>query len=171
MPLGPAAPMPAAVSIHCCERTAMALRASASGGSRRAERSSERTASLCGTEQFEPAHQHVEQPLARRFLFHVGIDLGQHLAVELLGMGGEDGERRAEFAAQFGERDAGALGQLGEADPLDRLLGQQRHKRVDDAFARRAGRGGRATLERRGFERAALRAMTCLLRSIAVTGV
>ena len=82
MPLGPLAPMPAAVSIHCCERTAMALSASASGGSRRAERSSERTASLCGAEQFEPAHQHVEQPLARRFLRHVGIDLGQHLAVE-----------------------------------------------------------------------------------------
>ena len=128
MPLGPLAPMPAAVSIHCCERTAIALSASASGGSRRAERSSERTASLCGAEQFEPAHQHIEQPLARRFLRHVGIDLGEHLAVELLDVGGEDRKRRAELAAQLGQRHAGALGDLGEADALDRLLGEQRHE-------------------------------------------
>ena len=116
---GPAAPMPAAVSIHCCERTAMPLSASASGGLRRAERSSERTASWCGASSFEPAHQHVEQPLARRLLGHVGDRAGQHLAVDLLDVGGEDRERRAELAAQVGERDAGALGDLGEADPLE----------------------------------------------------
>ena len=42
---------------------------------------------------------------------------------------------RAELAAQLGERDAGALGDVGKADPLERLLGEQRHEGVDDALA------------------------------------
>ena len=57
-------------------------------------------------------------------------------------MRGEDRERRAELAAQVGERDAGALGDLGEADLLERLLGEQRHEGCDDALARRAGDRG-----------------------------
>ena len=57
----------------------MPLSASARPGLRIAERISERTASLCGASSFEPAHQHVEQPFARRLLGHVGIDAGQHL--------------------------------------------------------------------------------------------
>ena len=49
MPLGPDAPISAAVSIHCCERTASPLSASARPGLQDAERISERTASLCGS--------------------------------------------------------------------------------------------------------------------------
>ena len=56
---------------------------------------------LVGRERFEPAHQHVEQPLARRLLGHVGIAAGEHRAVDVLDVGGEDGERRAEFGAQL----------------------------------------------------------------------
>ena len=48
MPLGPDALMPAAVSIHCCERTATPLSAKARPGLRRTERISERIASRCG---------------------------------------------------------------------------------------------------------------------------
>ena len=79
-------------------------------------------------QQLNPAHQHVEQPLARRFLLHVGIDFSEHLAVKLLDLGAEDRKRRSEFAAQVGQRDAGALGDFGQADALDRLLGEQHMK-------------------------------------------
>ena len=48
IPRGPAAPMSAAVSIHCCERTARPFRAKARPGLRAAERVSERTAAWCG---------------------------------------------------------------------------------------------------------------------------
>src|SRR5262249_49872639 len=48
MPLGPAAEMPAAASIHCCERTASALIAIARPGLHAVERCSDRTAALCG---------------------------------------------------------------------------------------------------------------------------
>ena len=82
MPRGPEALMPAAVSIHCCERTAKPLSARASGGLRRAERNSERTASRCGASHFEPPHQHVEQALARRLFRHVAQILGEHGAID-----------------------------------------------------------------------------------------
>ena len=86
-------------------------------------------------QQLDPAHQHVEQPLARRLLGHVGIIAGEHRAVDLLYVGGQNREGRTECAAQVGERNAGALGDLGKADLFDRLFGKQRHEGVDDALA------------------------------------
>ena len=132
--------MSAAVSIHCCDRTASPFKAKANPGLRVAERVSERTAALWGVEHLEPAHQDVEQALARRLLGHVVIGAGEHRAVDLLHLRGEDRERRAECPAQLGQRDAGLLGDLGKADLLDRLLGEQRHERFDDPLARRLGR-------------------------------
>ena len=55
---------------------------------------------LVRRKRLEPAHQHVEQPLARRLLGHVGVAAGQHRAVDLLDVSGEDREHRAEFVAQ-----------------------------------------------------------------------
>ncbi len=49
IPPGPLASRSAAANIHCCERTASAFSAMAIPGSRRHERSSERTASLRGS--------------------------------------------------------------------------------------------------------------------------
>ena len=78
--------------------------------------------------RLDAAHQHVEQPLARRLLGHVGFTAGQHLAVELLHVRGEDRERAGELAAQHRERDVGARGDVAEADLLEPLLGEQRHQ-------------------------------------------
>ena len=61
-------------------------------------------------QNFDPAHQHVEQAFARRLLFHVAHVLRQHGAVDGLDVGGEDTERRGEFAAQLRERHAGTAG-------------------------------------------------------------
>jgi hypothetical protein len=107
-------------------------------------------------QHFEPAHQHVEQALARRLLRHVVIAAaGEHGTVDGLHVRGEDGERRAERVAQARERDAGILGDLGKTDLLDRLFGEQRHERVDDAFALglAAARGGPCGRFRRWFAR------------------
>ena len=90
---------------------------------------------LVRRERLEPAHQHVEQPLARRLLGHVGVAAREHLAVDLLDMGGVDRKQRAEFAAQRGERDPGAGGDVGKADPLDRMLRQQGQEGGDDLVA------------------------------------
>jgi hypothetical protein len=97
-------------------------------------------------EHFEPAHQDVEQPLARRLLGHVGIAAGEHCAVCLPYLRGEDRERRRECAPQLGERDVGCCGDVGKPDSLERFFGEQRHKSVDDAIAlglaARSGPGG-----------------------------
>ena len=100
-----------------------------------------------GRHRLDAPHQHVEQPLARRLLGHVGFTAGQHLAVELLHVRGEDRERAGELAAQRRERDVGAPRDIAEADLLEALLGEQRHQRRDDLFAvgaagrRQGGRG------------------------------
>ncbi len=104
MPRGPAAPMSAAVSIHCCERTASPFKAKARPRIAHGRARQRAHRGLVRRQHFEPPHQHVEQPLARRLLRHVGIDAGEHGAVGLLHVRGEDRERRAEQAAQLGER-------------------------------------------------------------------
>jgi hypothetical protein len=88
-----------------------------------------------GREDVQPAHQHVKQPLARRFIRHVGVLAGQHLAVDLLDVCGEDCQRRGELGAQLGERQPGVGGNLRHADLLERLLGQQREERLDRLVA------------------------------------
>jgi hypothetical protein len=85
--------------------------------------------------QLDPAHQHVEQPLARRLFGHVGIVASEHRAVDPLYVGGQNRKGRIECAAQVGKRNAGALRDLGQADLFDRLLCKQRHESVDDAVA------------------------------------
>ena len=45
-------------------------------------------------------------------------------------MGGEDGERRAEFGAQGRKLQAGAAGDFGKPDLFEGMLGEQRHQRV-----------------------------------------
>src|SRR5205823_733060 len=69
----------------------------------------------------------------------------EHLAVDRLGVGGEDRERGGEFAAQRAERHADVRRNLGKADLLERLLGEQPHEARDDAITIAAGRAhGRA---------------------------
>ena len=106
-PCGPEAPMSAAVSIHCCERTREPLQRQREAGIAHGRAHQRAHRLLVRREQLEPAHQHVEQPFARRLLGHVGIVAGKHGAVDLLHMRGEDRKRRAEFIAQFGERHPG----------------------------------------------------------------
>ena len=115
-------------------------------------------------EQFEPPHQHVEQPFARRFLRHVGIDAGEHRAVGLLDVGGKDRQRGVELVAQIGERHVRALGDCGEADLLERLISASNAMKV----SMMRSRGGlpddaRGDAVLRDLERAALRAMIRLL--------
>ncbi|HQF30363.1 MAG TPA: hypothetical protein PLJ34_02855 [Hyphomicrobiales bacterium] len=95
---------------------------------------------LMGRQRLDAAHHHVEQALARALLGHVGIDIGEHRLVDAGGEGGEDVELGGEGAAQGGERDAGACGDLGQADLLERLLGGERQQRVDDFLAGLFGR-------------------------------
>ena len=90
---------------------------------------------LVGRERLQPAHQHVEQPLARRLLRHVGVAAGEHRAVDVLDVSGEDRERRAELGAQLRKLETGAAGDFGQADLLEGMLGQQRHQRVDRLVA------------------------------------
>jgi hypothetical protein len=64
--------MSAAVSIHCCERSASRAGEGEAGiAAGRAHQRAHR--GLVRGQHFDPAHQHVEQPLARRLLGHVGI--------------------------------------------------------------------------------------------------
>jgi len=98
-------------------------------------------------EQFKPAHQHVEQALARRLFGHVGIAAGKHCAVGLAHVRGEDREPRSECAAQIRERHLRCLGNFGKADALNRFFREQRHECVNDALAfgfaaARRGTGG-----------------------------
>ncbi len=133
-PRGPCAPMPAASSIHFCERTAMALSASAKAriAPRRAHQRAHRF--LIRRQRLQPAHQHVEQPFARRLLRHVAA-AGKHRTVDVLHMGGEDRQRRAEFGAQGRKLEAGAAGDFGEPNVLEGMFGEQSHQRVDRLVA------------------------------------
>ena len=127
--------MPAASSIQCCERTRHGVerQREARIAPRRAHQRAHRV--LVGRQRFQPAHQHVEQPLARRLFGHVGVAAGEHRAVDVLDVGGEDRERRAEFGAQLRQLQPGAAGDFGQADLLEGLLGEQRHQRVDRLVA------------------------------------
>ena len=91
-------------------------------------------------EQFQPAHQHIEQLLARGLLRHVGVDPSQHGLVDLLDVSGEDCKRRTVLGAQIRKRNLGALGKLGQADLLERLFLQQCEHRRDDLFPVGIGR-------------------------------
>ena len=82
-----------------------------------------------------PAHQHVEQALARRLLGHVASAAGEHGAVDVLDVGGDDRQRRAEFGAQLGQFQPGAAGDFGQPDLFERMLGEQRHQRVNRLVA------------------------------------
>jgi hypothetical protein len=59
-------------------------------------------------------------------------------------VGTDNGERRAEFAAQLRQLQFGAAGDFGQPDLLEGLLGEQRHQRIDRlvAIGRAARRGG-----------------------------
>ena len=83
----------------CCERTARPLSASASPGlrARRAHQRAHRR--LVRRQRLDAAHQHVEQPLARRLLGHVGIAPASTLRSMRLHVRREDRKRRAELAA------------------------------------------------------------------------
>src|SRR5262249_56500865 len=77
----------------------------------------------------------------------VGTAAGGPRTVDRPKVRGEDRERRRERAARVGERDARRFGDIGKAEPLDRLFGEQRHEGVDDALAfgfagARGGTGG-----------------------------
>ena len=154
MPRGPAAPMSAAVSIHCCERTASPFKAKARPGLRAAERRSERTAALCGASS-SSRRISTSNRRSRGGSAMSSSPPPASTARSMAFMCGEDGERRAEHVAQVGERDAGTLGDLGKTDLLDRLFGEQRHERVDDALALGLAsvRGGPCGRFRRWFAR------------------
>ena len=65
-----------------------------------------------------------------------GVGLRGHAG----GEGGEDVELGGEGTAQGGERDAGAPGDLGQADLLERLLGGERQQRAGGLLAGLFGR-------------------------------
>ena len=75
-------------------------------------------------ERLEPAHQHVEQPLARRLPGDVRIAPRQHLAIDLLHLGRKYGEKRAELGAALGKRQSGTGGDVAERNFLDPPFGQ-----------------------------------------------
>ena len=127
--------MPAAVSIHCCERTARPLSASASGGLLRDERSSDRTASRCSREYFKPPHQNVEQPLARGFFGHVVHVLRENRAVGGFDICREHGKRRGKFAADLSQREAAPLRDVVKTDGRKRFVFKKHKKRGDDFLA------------------------------------
>ena len=64
-----------------------------------------------------PRHSEHQDRLILR-----GTSALEHGSVDLLHLRGKDRKRRAVARAQFGERDAGTLGDLGKADLLDRLV-------------------------------------------------
>ena len=102
----------------------MALSARARPGLRRAERSSRAHGFLIGGESLDPAHQHIEQSLARRLFRHVAGTAGEHRAVDVLNVAGDDGERGAEFGAQLGELQAGPAGDFSQPDFFEGVLGE-----------------------------------------------
>ena len=135
MPRGPAAPMSAAVSIHCCERTASPLRARARPGLRTAERISERTAALCGASSS-----------IRRISTSNSRSRGGSSAMSASSPASTARSISFTWAARIASVEPNSprrsasetparLRDLGEADLLDRLLGKQRHESVDDAVA------------------------------------
>ena len=134
--------MPAAVSIHCCERTAKPVERQSE---RRTlpHRADERAHRLAlRRHDFEPSHQHVEQPLARLFFRHVGHVLRQHGAVDGFEIGRKNRQRGRKLVAQLRKRHPGGLGDVGEADLFKTLFGKERHESGDDLVARRLRRGG-----------------------------
>ena len=145
MPLGPDAPMPAAVSIHCCERTASAVECQrqpridcAPSGSAnasppcadraaRAGASARRTAARAGTPH--PCRGRSRPAPCGR----VSLTWAARIA------SGEENSR-----AQLRERHAGAGCDVGESDLFEPLLRQQCHEGLQDALARRTGGAARA---------------------------
>ena len=121
--------MSAAASIHCCERTASPLSARASPGLKLAERISERTAALCGASTSirristsnsrsrggsSPMSASPPASTARSISFMCAARIA---IVEPNALRSSASETPA------------PRGDLGEADLLDRLFGQQRHER------------------------------------------
>ena len=120
MPFGPATLMSAALSIQLLRLHGETVeRESETGIAGAPSACSERIAGRCGLQHFQPAHQHIEQFFARRLLGHVGVAAEQHLLIGVLDLRGQDRERRGKFRPQLRERDAGALGDIGQPDPLE----------------------------------------------------
>jgi hypothetical protein len=146
MPRGPEASIPAAVSIHCCERTASALSASASGGLRVAERMSERTAARCGA-SISSLRISTSNRRSRAGSSPARLDPRRARRGRCLDVRGQDSQRRGKFAAQLRERHAGLVRDLGKPDVFDSFLAEKVQERRYDfvAFGRRRGgfaRGG-----------------------------
>ena len=123
----------------------------------------------CAARAFEPAHQHVEQALARGFLRHVGIVAGQHLAIDLLDLCGQHRKRGAELRAKLGQRNAGR--DATSPRPIPRtVVGEQRHEGLDHPLARGAFRADAAGSSNGAAcnERFDLRAMMSLLRTDSI---
>ena len=78
------------LSIQCCDRIAIAFRAKASPGFRRAERMIERNCLFVGSKGFQPAHQHFKELLARRLLSHIRVATREDRAVDFLYVRGKD---------------------------------------------------------------------------------
>ena len=129
----------------------MALSANARPGLRRAERISERTASLYGA---SASSRRISTSNSRSrggsSAMSASPPASTARSMSLM-WAAKIGERRAELGAQLRQLQAGAAGDFGEADLLEALLGEQRHQRVDGLVAV----GGAA---RRRARRAALRA-------------
>jgi hypothetical protein len=86
-------------------------------------------------QRLEPAHEYVEQAVARRLLGVFAATARKHFTVGLANEGGDHVECRPELAPHVGQRNAGLFGDGGESDVLERLLGEQREEGLDDLVA------------------------------------
>ena len=94
-----------------------------------------------GRHRFQPAHQNVEQPLARALVGEFLAVLGQYRAIDAARESGQHGALRGERVTEIGERHAGRLADVAHRDVLETPLRRELHQRVDD-LAARVGRLG-----------------------------
>ena len=92
---------------------------------------------------FEPAHQDVEQALARTFVGKLDAVLRQDRAVDAARKAGKHRAFRRKRVAEVGERNTGGLADVANRDLLEALLGGKLHQRIDDLAARIGGFGFR----------------------------
>src|SRR6185312_8444856 len=71
----------------------------------------------------------------RGLFSHVTVAAGENNAVDLLNMGGQNRQRRPEFGTELRKLDASPAGDFGQPDLFKRMIGEQRHQRIDRLIA------------------------------------
>ena len=116
--------MPAASSIQCCERTAIALSANGKSWISPGRAHDRANCLFVWSEGLQPPHQYIEKAFAGRLFSHIHVAAREDCAIDFLYVRGKNGKRRPNSARQLRKLESGLAGDLRKADLFEGVFRQ-----------------------------------------------